>query len=156
MDREGGNRQRMRKSWEWISLHFLSLSPFSLHFLILSLFPRSPAARLPQFVQPWLLAWISWYHLSQVIQIIDIYVFGGWGWGRDLMQSWQIRRQVANLVCTVPLTWCFGHIIITTIIIIIIIILNESFSTSLRTSPTCQERYIPLTEWCCLCTQDWD
>ena len=28
MDREGGNRQRMRKSWEWISLHFLILSPF--------------------------------------------------------------------------------------------------------------------------------
>ena len=38
--------------------------------------------------------------------------------------------------------------------IYIIIILNESFSTSLRTSATCQERYIPLTEWCCLCTQD--
>ena len=40
MDREGGNRQRMRKSWEWISLsissfslHFLFISSFSLHFL---------------------------------------------------------------------------------------------------------------------------
>ena len=43
MDREGGNRQRMRKSWEWISLHFL----------ILSSFPRSPAARLQRFVQPY-------------------------------------------------------------------------------------------------------
>ena len=52
MDREGGNRQRMRKSWEWISLHFLILSPFPLHFLILSLFPRSLAARLQRFVQP--------------------------------------------------------------------------------------------------------
>ena len=38
MDREGGNRQRMRKSWEWISL---SISSFSLHFLILSPFPHS-------------------------------------------------------------------------------------------------------------------
>ena len=33
MDREGGNRQRMRKSWEWISL---SISSFSLHFLFIS------------------------------------------------------------------------------------------------------------------------
>ena len=40
MDREGGNRQRMRKSWEWSSLsifsfshHFLFISSFSLHFL---------------------------------------------------------------------------------------------------------------------------
>ena len=42
MDREGGNRQIMRKSWEWISLHFLILSPF----------PRSPAARLQRVAQP--------------------------------------------------------------------------------------------------------
>ena len=33
--------------------HSLSISsPFPLHFLILSSFPRSPAARLQQFVQP--------------------------------------------------------------------------------------------------------
>ena len=58
----------MRKCREWISLHFLILSPFHFHFLILSLFPlhflilspfplhsrilspfsRSPAARLQQ------------------------------------------------------------------------------------------------------------
>ena len=45
MDREGGNRQRMRKSWEWISLsissfslHFLFISSFSLHFLFISSF----------------------------------------------------------------------------------------------------------------------
>ena len=49
-----------------LSLHFLILSfssqfphslsissPFPLHFLILSSFPRSPAARLQRFVQPW-------------------------------------------------------------------------------------------------------
>ena len=38
MDREGGYKERMRK--------------FFLHFLILSSFPRSPAARLQRFVQP--------------------------------------------------------------------------------------------------------
>ena len=45
MDREGENRQRMRKSWEWISLsissfslHFLFISSFSLHFLFISSF----------------------------------------------------------------------------------------------------------------------
>ena len=45
MDRGGGNRQRMRKSWEWISLsissfslHFLFISSFSLHFLFISSF----------------------------------------------------------------------------------------------------------------------
>ena len=63
MEKEGGNRERMRKCRESISLHFLIfspfpphfliLSPFPLHFLILSLFPRSPAARLQPFVQPW-------------------------------------------------------------------------------------------------------
>ena len=35
MDREGGKRQRMRKSWEWISL---TISSFSLHFLFISSF----------------------------------------------------------------------------------------------------------------------
>ena len=49
MDREGGNKEKMRKCREWTSLHFLILSPFPLHFLILSPFLRSPAARLPQF-----------------------------------------------------------------------------------------------------------
>ena len=34
------------------SLYFLILSPFPLHFLILSPLSRSQAARLPQFVQP--------------------------------------------------------------------------------------------------------
>ena len=63
MDREGGNKEKMRKCREWISLHFLILSPFPLRFLILSPFPfhflilspffRSQAARLAQFVQPW-------------------------------------------------------------------------------------------------------
>ena len=45
MDREGGSRQRMRKSWEWISLsissfplHFLFISSFSRHFLFISSF----------------------------------------------------------------------------------------------------------------------
>ena len=52
MDREGGNKERMRKCREWISLHFLILSSLPLHFLILSSFPRSPAARLQRFVQP--------------------------------------------------------------------------------------------------------
>ena len=52
MDREGGNRERMRKCRESISLDFIIFSPFPPHFLILSPFPCSPAARLPQFVQP--------------------------------------------------------------------------------------------------------
>ena len=33
MEREGGNRERMRKCRESISLHFLLISSFSLHFL---------------------------------------------------------------------------------------------------------------------------
>ena len=53
MEIEGGNRERMRKCRESISLHVLIFSPFPPHFLILSPFPRSPAARLQRFVQPW-------------------------------------------------------------------------------------------------------
>ena len=41
MDREGGKKEKMRKSKEWISLHFSILSPF-LHYLsISSPFPHS-------------------------------------------------------------------------------------------------------------------
>ena len=36
-----------------LSFHFLIFSPFPFHFLILSPFSHSPAARLPQVVQPW-------------------------------------------------------------------------------------------------------
>ena len=43
MDREGGNKEKLRKCRKWISLHFLILSPFPLHFLILSPFSRSQA-----------------------------------------------------------------------------------------------------------------
>ena len=43
MDREGRNKVKMRKCREWISLHFLFIFLFSLHFL---------AARQPQVVQP--------------------------------------------------------------------------------------------------------
>jgi len=57
MEKEGGNRERMRKCRESISLHFLIFSPFPPHFLILSSFPRSPAARLQRFVQPW--SWVD-------------------------------------------------------------------------------------------------
>ena len=39
MDREGENEEKMRKCREWISLHFLILSPFPFQFLILSQFP---------------------------------------------------------------------------------------------------------------------
>ena len=46
MEKEGGNRERMRKCRESISLHFLIFSPFPPHFLILSPFPRSPAATI--------------------------------------------------------------------------------------------------------------
>ena len=52
----------MRKCREWISLHFLILSPVPLHFLILFPFPRHllilspfpciPDARMQQVVQP--------------------------------------------------------------------------------------------------------
>ena len=40
-------------------LHFLTLSPFPLHFLILSPFSRIPDARMQQVVQPWLM--ILWF-----------------------------------------------------------------------------------------------
>ena len=46
MEKEGGNRERMRKCRESISLHFLIFSPFPPHFLILSPFPRSQAATI--------------------------------------------------------------------------------------------------------------
>ena len=39
MEKEGGNRERMRKCRESISLHILIFSPFPPHFLILSPFP---------------------------------------------------------------------------------------------------------------------
>ena len=38
MEREGGNKEKMRKCRECISLHVLILSPFPLHFLIISQF----------------------------------------------------------------------------------------------------------------------
>ena len=41
MDREGGNKEEMRKYREWICLNFLILSPFPLHSLILFPFPHS-------------------------------------------------------------------------------------------------------------------
>ena len=59
MDREGGNKEKMRKCRERISLNFHILSPFPLHFLILSPFSRSPAARLQQVVQP--CSWVTNY-----------------------------------------------------------------------------------------------
>ena len=59
MEKEGGNRERMRKCRESISLHFLIFSPFSPHFLILSPFPCSPAARLQRFVQPWFIVYLK-------------------------------------------------------------------------------------------------
>ena len=43
MDREGGNKEKMRKCGECISLHFLILSIFPLHFIILSPFSHSQA-----------------------------------------------------------------------------------------------------------------
>ena len=47
MEKEGGNRERMRKCRESISLHFLIFSPFPLHFLILSSFqPGCKAATI--------------------------------------------------------------------------------------------------------------
>ena len=33
MDREGGNKEKMRECREWLSLHFLFIVSFSLHFL---------------------------------------------------------------------------------------------------------------------------
>ena len=62
MNREGGNKEKIRKCREWISflflilspfpLNFLILSPLPLHFLILSPFSHSQTARLVQLVQP--------------------------------------------------------------------------------------------------------
>ena len=60
IDKEGGNKEKMRKCREWVSLHspcslnFLILSPFPLDFLILSPFSRNQDARMQQVVQPWL------------------------------------------------------------------------------------------------------
>ena len=48
MDRKGGNKVNMRKCGECISLHSLIISRFPLHFLILSPFSHSQAARLVQ------------------------------------------------------------------------------------------------------------
>ena len=41
MDREGGNKEKMRKCTEQISLHFCILSPFPHSLSISSLFPHS-------------------------------------------------------------------------------------------------------------------
>ena len=43
MDMEGGNKEKLKTCRKWISLHFLFIFSFFLHFL---------AARLPQLVQP--------------------------------------------------------------------------------------------------------
>ena len=48
MDREGGNKEKMRKSWEWISFHFLILSLFPHSLSISSSFSHS----LSIFSQP--------------------------------------------------------------------------------------------------------
>ena len=54
MEKEGGNREKMRKCRESISLNFLILSPFPLCFLFISSFSlHFLAARLPHVVQPW-------------------------------------------------------------------------------------------------------
>ena len=71
MDRERGNKEKMRKCREWISIHFLILSPFILHFLTLSPFPfhflilspfsRIPDARIQKVLQPCTLK-LGWWH----------------------------------------------------------------------------------------------
>ena len=67
IEREWGNQQRMRKwkeneemerEWHFLilspfPLNFLIFPPFPLHFLILSPLPRSGAAMLQRFPQPW-------------------------------------------------------------------------------------------------------
>ena len=54
MDKEGGNKEKMRKCRKWIFLHFFILSPFP-HFLFISSFClHFLAARLPKFLQHWL------------------------------------------------------------------------------------------------------
>ena len=53
MEKEWGNGEKMRECREWISLHFLILSPLPLHFCILSPFSHSQAGRLSQLVQAW-------------------------------------------------------------------------------------------------------
>ena len=56
MDREGGNKEKLRKcideslSISSFSPHFLILSPIPAHFLILPPFFHSPAVRLSQVV----------------------------------------------------------------------------------------------------------
>ena len=67
MDREGGNKEKMRKCREWISLpfphslsisssslHFLSISSFSLHFLFISSFFISSFIQTIGFVDAWI------------------------------------------------------------------------------------------------------
>ena len=54
MDREGGNKEKLAKCREWISLHFLILFPFPPQFLILSPFPlHFLGAQLPGCNKLW-------------------------------------------------------------------------------------------------------
>ena len=47
MDREGGNKEKMRKSKEWVSLHFFILPPFPHSLFIFSFSFHFLTARLP-------------------------------------------------------------------------------------------------------------
>ena len=76
MDRERGNREKMRKCREWISLHFLNLSPFlhslsissfSLHFLFIFSFSfHFSTARLPGWHNLCLPVWDYGYFLDSL------------------------------------------------------------------------------------------
>ena len=56
MKRKWREKEEMERKWGSAESEFLSTSSFSLHFVFIfsiSPFSRSPAARLPQVVQPW-------------------------------------------------------------------------------------------------------
>ena len=52
MDREGGHKERMRKCREWVSLHFLILSPFPYSISISSFSLHFLAAQVQRVAQP--------------------------------------------------------------------------------------------------------
>ena len=57
------DRKYIKRTWGNVESESLSISSFSLNFLTLSPFSRSPAARLQQVVQPWNYLAISWGHI---------------------------------------------------------------------------------------------
>ena len=95
------------KCREWISLrflilfpftlHFLILSPFPFHFLILSSFSLSPAARLPQVVQPCRRPDLKLQITNTEIQSLCVCKYGsatGHKCGQTLQVEWNVLHHL--------------------------------------------------------------